>query len=75
MNAPRFYINEGGEHESILLRNGCRNTIWALRTFTGRRKSGAMDDGSACKDPIDCLKAGAKADIKFWAEGSLGWRG
>lgn len=79
MNAPRFYINAGMERSHPdagkvhpFLRAGCQNTIWALRTFTGRTRSGASDEKSACKDPIDCLKSFAKAGIRHTAPGAMG---
>jgi len=75
MNCPKFYINAGaseGADVHPLLKAGCHNTIWALRTFTGRKRSGAADEKSACKDPIDCLKAGVKAGIQHMAPGALG---
>lgn len=83
MNAPRFYINRGVRSEELeaskgvhpFLRNGCGNTIWAMRTFTGRKKTGGPDENSACKDPIDCLKACAKAGVRYIAPGALGAHG
>jgi len=83
MNAPRFYINTGLTEEQLrdpavvqsvhpFLRNGCRNTIWALRTFTGKHKNGRTNEDSACKDPIDCLKGAAKRGVRYVAPGSLG---
>ena len=82
MNAPRFYINRGetaeerqrpnGERVHPFLRGGCGNTIWSLRTFTGKTRSGATDEKSACKDPIDCLKSIAKAGVGYVAPGALG---
>lgn len=69
---------QGGEKGSEihpLLRAGCQNTIWALRTFTGRKRSGAKDEDSACKDPIDCLKGLAKVGIRYIAPGALGTQG
>lgn len=81
MNCPRFYINRGLMPEDDparraavhpFLRGGCKNTIWALRTFTGKKKSGATDQDSACKDPIDCLKGLAKAGVRYVAPGAFG---
>jgi hypothetical protein len=76
MNCPQFYINAGpkGDPAAVhpFLREGCHNTIWSLRTFTGRKRSGAADEKSACKDPIDCLKAACKADLKHLPPGALG---
>jgi hypothetical protein len=83
LNCPRFYINGGVRDEAKreqvhpLLRVGCQNTIWCMRTFTGRKRSGAMDEKSASKDPIDCLKAGAKTGLHYLAtDGGVGrWVG
>ena len=80
MNAPKFYINAGVNRDVVeriptihpFLRAGCQNTIWAMRTFTGKKRSGTNDENSACKDPIDCLKAFAKAGVRYIAQGSLG---
>jgi hypothetical protein len=71
MNAPKFYVNAGekntggdkGSKVPGFLRVGCANTIWALRTFTGRKRSGAVDRKGACKDPIDCVKMLVKGGI------------
>lgn len=56
MNCPHYYISRA-----------CGNTIWSLRTWTG-----ADGQKGACKDPIDCLKGPAKADIQYMAPGMLG---
>jgi len=84
MNCPRFYINaglpEGADAELIrkvpeFLRGGCGNTIWALRTFTGKKQSGRTDEDSACKDPVDCCKALAKHRLQHIPAGRLGGYG
>jgi hypothetical protein len=53
-NCPKLYVSRN-----------CVNTIYALRTWTG------MDgEKGATKDPVDCLKMLAKADIQHY-EGEM----
>lgn len=48
-NAPRLYVTRRAAQ-----------VIWALNNFTGM----GGEDG-ACKDPIDCLRYGALADLQY----------
>jgi hypothetical protein len=57
--APRLYVTEN-----------CRQVIWALENYTG--KSG---ETGASKDPIDCLRYMASAELCFLGPGVLGSRG
>ena len=59
LNCPKFYVSRA-----------CPNLIYALRTWTG------LDgEKGASKDPIDCLKGGAKMGLEHyekefrWSEG------
>jgi len=56
---PRLYVTEN-----------CRQVIWALENYTG--KSG---ETGASKDPIDCLRYMASADLCYIGPGILGSRG
>jgi phage terminase large subunit-like protein len=49
INAPRLYVSRA-----------CRNTIWALQTWTGHD-----GDKGACKDPVDCVRYGAMSDLMY----------
>jgi hypothetical protein len=57
--APRLYVTEN-----------CRQVIWALENYTG--KSG---EAGASKDPIDCLRYMASAELCFLGPGVLGSKG
>lgn len=56
---PRLYVTEN-----------CKQVIWALENYTG--KSG---EEGASKDPIDCLRYMASADLCYVDERTLGSRG
>lgn len=53
INEPKLFISER-----------CANLIWAMQNYTGH-------DGekAACKDPIDCLRYAALAELEYVPEG------
>jgi len=55
LNEPRLFVSDA-----------CENLIWAMQNYTG-------NDGAkaACKDPMDCLRYLATADLEYLENGGV----